>query len=81
MKRWLLDTLERTVATYVQSLLGLLIASPMMNLDLSTVRALAVAALPAALAVVKAALASRVHSMSPASLMPERGSDAVESGT
>lgn len=81
MKRWMLDTLERTVATYVQSLLGLVIASPMMNLDLSTVRALAVAALPAALAVLKAALASRVRALSPASLMPERGGDAVESGT
>lgn len=81
MKRWMLDTLERTLATYAQTFIGLLIASPMLNLDLSTVRALAVAALPAALAVVKAALASRVHALSPASLMPERGSGAVESGT
>lgn len=72
MKRWTLDTLERALATYAQSFIGLLIASPMLDLDLSTVRALAVAALPAALAVVKAALASRVQAISPASLVPQR---------
>jgi len=72
VKRWALDTLERALATYAQAFIGLLIASPMLDLDLSTVRALAVAALPAALAVVKAALASRVQAISPASLVPQR---------
>jgi len=72
VKRWTLDTLERALATYAQAFIGLLIASPMLDLDLSTVRALAVAALPAALAVVKAALASRVQAISPASLVPQR---------
>lgn len=70
MKNWLKDALERTIATYLQAFVGLLIASPALNLDLGTVKALAVAALPAALAVIKAALASRVHGQSPASLVP-----------
>lgn len=70
MRAWILDTLERTVATYVQAFVGLVVASPVLDLNLSTLRALAVAALPAALAVVKAALASRVRAISPASLAP-----------
>lgn len=70
MKNWLIDTLERTLATYVQAFLGLILARPAFDIEWSTVKCLAVASLPAALAVVKAAVASRVHGQSPASLAP-----------
>lgn len=57
MKKFLIDTAERAVATYVEVFLGLLlVAGP---LDLDKVEVALVAALPAALAVVKAAIASR----------------------
>ncbi|WJD99781.1 hypothetical protein [Streptomyces antimycoticus] len=56
MPRFLYDLAERTVLTYVETFLGLLLASGATDLvDLSAAKAAAVAALPAALAVVKAA--------------------------
>lgn len=60
-KRYLLDLCERTVATYIETLLGLLllgwadVTSASAALDLGTSAALAAA--PAALAVVKSGLA------------------------
>ncbi len=66
---WMKDTLERTIATYAQALIGLLIASWSGAIDLATLQTAAWAAVPAGLAVLKAALASRVGgTVSPASL-------------
>lgn len=75
-RRWTADMLERTIATYVQTFVGLLIARPTFDVDWSTLKCLAVASLPAALAVVKAALVARVPAISPASVAPDpaRGS-------
>ena len=68
MKKFLIDTAERAVATYVEVVIGLLIvAGP---LDLDKIEVSLVAAIPAALAVVKAALASRVGSKGTAALLP-----------
>jgi hypothetical protein len=69
-KVWIRDVAERTAATYVQAFIGLLLAGWTTDtVDLSLVQAAAVAAVPAALAVVKGALASRVPgTISPASL-------------
>lgn len=60
-KRYIVDLVERTVATYLETFIGLLIAS---GLDvaapltrMAVVEKAAVAALPAALAVVKSGLA------------------------
>ncbi|MBT4073975.1 MAG: hypothetical protein HOE75_09865, partial [Chloroflexi bacterium] len=47
------DVLERAISTYVQSVAGLIAASGMADLDLSTLKVLAVSAAPAALAIVK----------------------------
>ena len=47
------DVLERAISTYVQSVAGLIAAAGMADLDLSTLKVLAVSAAPAALAIVK----------------------------
>lgn len=60
-RRYWLDLAERALATYVEALLGLLIASAATDLvDLAAWQAAAVAAVPAGLAVVKAGLARMV---------------------
>jgi len=65
-KPFLADLAERTVATYVQALGGLLLADSTHLMSLGTVRAAAVAALPAVLAVVKGALGGSLFSGSAA---------------
>jgi len=52
------DVLERAVATYVQAVVGLVLAAGATSLEMSTLRAAAVGAVPAALAVVKGWLAT-----------------------
>lgn len=67
-RKFFTDLLERTVATYVEVVIGLLlVAGP---LDLDKIEVSLVAAIPAALAVVKSALASRVGNKGDASLLP-----------
>ncbi len=68
-KPFLRDVAERAVSTYVQAFIGLLIAGTFV-LNIGSVTAAAVAALPAALSVVKSALASRVGDAGSASLDP-----------
>lgn len=65
-KRFVVDLVERVVATYVETFVGLLMVSGVTNL--STARTAAVAALPTALAVVKGAAAKFVGSRDSASL-------------
>jgi 3-hydroxy-3-methylglutaryl CoA synthase len=62
------DMAERAIATYVQAFLGLLIAST--TLDIRVIQSAAVAAIPAALSVVKSVLAEKYvpGTVSPASL-------------
>lgn len=62
------DLVERAVSTYVQALIGLLIASSV--IDVAALKAAAIAAIPAALSVVKSILAERYipGTVSPASL-------------
>ena len=47
------DVAERAISTYIQSVAGLIAASGMADLDLSTLKVLAVWAAPAALASIK----------------------------
>ncbi|MGW7598107.1 hypothetical protein [Streptomyces antimycoticus] len=71
MPRFLYDLAERTVLTYVETFLGLLLASGATDLvDLSAAKAAAVAALPAALAVVKAAAGSLLGRAGTAAWLP-----------
>jgi hypothetical protein len=71
-KQWLRDTIERVASTFVEAFIGvMLLTLPENWLDVSALRAAAVSALIAALAVVKAAIASRTaNTVSPASLAP-----------
>jgi hypothetical protein len=68
MKQFLFATLERAVSTYVEAVLALVVVSGPLNLD--TVEVALVSALPAAFAVIKAALASRVGRKGSAALLP-----------
>jgi len=52
------DVCERALSTYVQSVVGLIAASGMADLDLSTMKVVAVSAAPAALSILKGYLAS-----------------------
>ena len=71
-KAFFLDLAERAVATYVQVFLGLLIAAGTTGFDLAAIQAAAVAAIPAALSVLKSALALKFapEAQSPASFAP-----------
>lgn len=66
--KFLTDLVERTVATYLEAFLGLLLAGSVV--DLSAAKAAAVAAIPAGLAVVKGALSSFVGSPKSAAALP-----------
>lgn len=66
-KKFITDVAERAVATYVEVVIGLLlVAGP---LDLEKVEVALVAAIPAALSVIKSALASRLGEKGTASLV------------
>ncbi len=68
-KTFLRDLTERVVFTYVEVFIGLLlVAGP---LDIDAIEVALVAAIPAALAVVKGALASQVGKRGTAALLPE----------
>ena len=69
-KRFVLDLVERTAATYAEAVCGLLLADSTGLINLGAVKAAAAAALPAAFAVVKAALAGSVGSDGTAALLP-----------
>lgn len=68
MPRFLADIAERTIATYLEAFLGLLLAGSVT--DLSTARAAAVAAIPAGLAIAKGAIARFLGSSGTASTLP-----------
>jgi hypothetical protein len=69
MRQWLIDTAERAGFTFLETFLALVLASGTDWLNLSAIRAAGIGALAAALAVVKAAIASRTpDTVSPASL-------------
>ncbi len=60
MNRLILDTVERTAGTYAVTFLGLLLADGFDLTSLGAVKAAAIASVPAALSVVKAALGSLI---------------------
>ncbi|MFB7671691.1 holin [Kitasatospora purpeofusca] len=67
--RFFRDLLERTLATYAVTLLGLLTAGAVDLTDLGALRAAAIAAIPAGLTVVKSALATLVGDPTSAALL------------
>jgi len=65
-KRWLIDALERVVVTFAQAFLAIIVAAPM--LDMSTMKAAAVAGIAAGLSALKAIVAKGVGDPESASL-------------
>ncbi|MGW3072381.1 holin [Kitasatospora sp. NPDC001132] len=70
MRKFILDLVERTVATYAVAFLGLLLADQFDLTSLSALKAAAVAALPAALTVLKGAISTFVGDPTTAGLLP-----------
>lgn len=64
------DLVLRTVRTYVVTFVGLIVADPVFSLDISVAAAAATGAIPAALALLKAGLASKVGYDDTAALLP-----------
>ncbi|MFD0405031.1 holin [Kitasatospora sp. NPDC127116] len=69
MRKFVLDLVERTVATYAVAFLGLLLADGVDLASVGTLRAAAVAALPAALTVLKSAVATLIGDPNSAALL------------
>lgn len=69
---WWLDAIFRTIRTYAVGFIGYVVAVPVFSLDYSIAVAASAAALPAALAVLKAAIAARVGSPASAATLPAR---------
>lgn len=57
--KFLKDMAERVASTYLQALIGLLLAAPAFSLDIGFLKATAIAAIPAALSALKAMLAMK----------------------
>lgn len=70
MSRLVLDTIERTAATYAVTFLGLLLADGFDLTSLSAVKVAAIAAIPAGLSVLKAAVGSLVGDPSTVGWLP-----------
>jgi len=72
MSRLLLDTLERVVGTYAVAFLGLPLADGFDHTSLGAGKAAAVAAIPAGLSVVKAALGAFVGDQATVGWVPRQ---------
>ncbi|MBB4895250.1 hypothetical protein FHS39_004317 [Streptomyces olivoverticillatus] len=68
----LLDIAERTLAAYITTFLGLLIADGFDLTSVSAIKAAAIAALPAALSVIKGAIGARFGDRTSAAWLPRR---------
>lgn len=71
MSRLLLDTVERTLGTYAVAFLGLLLADGFDLTNLSSLKAAAIAAIPAGLSVLKAAVGAFVGDQSTVGWVPK----------
>lgn len=70
MPRFVLDLAERVISTYLASLIGLLLADGFDLTSISALRAAAIAALPAALSVIKGVLATGIGDPNTAAILP-----------
>ncbi|WP_329423974.1 holin [Streptomyces sp. NBC_01268] len=71
MSRLVLDTVERVVGTYAVAFLGLLLADGFDLTNLSSLKAAAIAAIPAGLSVLKAAVGSLIGDQSTVGWVPK----------
>lgn len=70
MSRIVLDVVERTIAAWATTFLGLLLAANFDLTDVGAVKAAAIAAIPAALSVVKAAVGTVIGDPTTAGWLP-----------
>lgn len=71
-KKMLVDIAERTIAAYVTTFLGLIIADGFDLTSVSALKAAAIAALPAALSVIKGAIGRYMGDKNSAAWLPGR---------
>jgi hypothetical protein len=72
-KRFGLDLLERTIRTFIQAFLGALLAAPVFNLEIPTLKAAAMAGLASAAAVIMGIVAGPIGAKETPSVLPEPG--------
>ncbi|GAA0479179.1 holin [Streptomyces sp. NPDC046215] len=72
MPKALVDVIERTLAAYVTTFLGLVIADGFDLTSVSALKAAAIAALPAALSVIKGAIGTRFGDKESAAWLPAK---------
>lgn len=77
MPKVVMDVLERTLAAYLTTFLGLLLADGFDLTDVSALKAAAIAAVPAALSVIKGAIGTRFGDRTSAAWLPGRKSPAA----
>lgn len=70
MSRLILDTIERTVGTYAVAFLGLLLADGFDLTNLGELKGAAIAAIPAGLSVLKAAIGTLIGDQSTVGWVP-----------
>ncbi|MCD9143202.1 holin [Streptomyces albireticuli] len=80
MPKVLVDVLERTLAAYLTTFLGLLLADGFDLTDVSALKAAAIAAVPAALSVIKGAIGTRFGDRTSAAWLPGRKSSGGTGG-
>lgn len=72
-KRFAVDLLERTIRTFIQAFLGALLAAPVFNLDIPTLKAAAMAGLASVAAVIMGVATGPVGAKDSPSVIPEPG--------
>ena len=72
-KRFALDLLERTIRTFLQAFLGALLAAPVFNLEIPTLKAAAMAGFASVAAVIMGVVTGPIGADATPSIIPEPG--------
>ena len=72
-KRFVVDLSERTIRTFIQAFLGALLAAPVFNLDIPTLKAAAMAGLASVAAVIMGVVTGPIGAKETPSVLPEPG--------
>ena len=72
-KRFALDLLERTIRTFIQAFLGAVLAAPVFNLELPTLKAAALAGLASVATVIMGVMSGPIGAKESPSVIPEPG--------
>ncbi len=72
-KRFVVDLSERTIRTFIQAFLGALLAAPVFNLDIPTLKAAAMAGFASVAAVLMGVVTGPIGSKESPSVIPEPG--------